>query len=491
MSSEVEIEMADSEGVERGREGSSGRDVVPALRADCLGYVETAGDGECPLVVGFDFGTSTTKVVVHAPFVADGRHYLSRRKGAPEEEPDWLWPSALAVGPGGACALVPDGGGEVRTDLKILLMEVAERVGDPDPDEEAGVAVTAYLALMLRRVRGRILEAHADDLRSFAKLSWSLNMGIPSGNRPNAHWKRLKGLFLAAARAAWRLSVGAGDLRLGEAEVAFGRAMETDGAQENDGETEIQVFPEVVAGAMGYARSDARRPGLHLAVDVGASTVDACLFILPREDEADAVWPLLEAEVDRLGTAELHGKRAAAVMAIDQKEAERIRLSYDPLDAMAVVPEGFAGGGAALEAWIGAERDMTRAVHGFMGGFVQKAASSRDTGSHDLRSGGEIPVLLMGGGSRAGFYRKAVRDFGEHVQRLLTSRHGGMPLVDAEVPTDLNRRVNGMGYRLVVAIGLSEPSLNLPEYRDPEDIPDVPKQIAERRDRDFVDKDQV
>ena len=66
-----------------------------------------------------------------------------------------------------------------------------------------------------------------------------------------------------------------------------------------------------------------------------------------------------------------------------------------------------------------------------------------------------------------------------------------MPLIEAEVPRELNRRVDGMGYRLAVAVGLSEPSLNLPEYRDPEDIPDVPRPIAERRDRHFVDKDQV
>ena len=484
--------MSISERLTDGRDGSSTREGAPALTADCLGYAEHGGEGECPLVIGFDFGTSTSKVVVHAPFVADGRHYLGRREDAPKEEADWLWPSALAVDGGGACALAVPGDCHLRTDLKVRLMDVAAGDEGRDRGRGAGAAVTAYLALMLRRVRARILEAHADDLRSFERLDWSLNLGIPSGNRPNRNWKGLKELFLAAARAAWRLSVSGRDVHLGDAGVAFGQAREADVMHEIEGASEIQVFPEVVAGALGYARSDARRPGLHLAVDVGASTMDACLFILlPEEEDAVDEWPLLEAEVERLGTAMLHERRIAAVRCVDEEEAERIRLSYDPLSAMAVVPDGCRGGLAALDAWNRANREMTRAVRGFIGGFVGQAASRRDTGSRSLQSGGEIPVVLMGGGSRAQFYRRAVRDTGEHVRSLLPSGHGGMPLLDAAVSRELDRSVAGMGYRLAVAAGLSEPSLNLPEYRDPEDVPDTRRKEPERRVRYFPDKDQV
>lgn len=468
---------------------------MPVLTADCLGYSGRGGEGECPLVIGFDFGTSASKVVVHAPFVAGEPRYLARLERPTAGELDWMWPSALSVSERGVCDLAPEGEGERRRDIKVRLIRAAERstrVGDGD-EMEAGAWVTAYVALMLRKIRAAVLVDHAEDLRSFARLDWSLNMGLPSGNRPNANWKRLKALFLAAAEAGWKLSVGVlGDdgLRLKEAEAAFQETLETSGTSTTDGDVEIQVFPEVIAGALGYSRSDARRPGLHLAVDVGASTMDACLFILPIEEDEEGKWPLLVAEVAQLGTAELHERRIAAVMGVDKEEAERIRASYDPLDPVAAVPKGTWGRGAVRQAWIRGSREMMRSVRGFIGSFVDKAKRGRDTQSPALGPGGMLPLVLMGGGSRAEFYEMAVDQEDENLRRHLI-RHGGLDRVEVPIPREINGVPASHGHRLVVAVGLTLPSLDLPEYLDPDDVPDVRSQVSERRRRYFPDKDQV
>ena len=495
MSHEAEIEMSNSEGVEIGREGSSGPEAVPVLSADCLGYAEHGGVGKCPLVIGFDFGTSASKVVVHAPFVAGKPRYLARLEPASPGELEWLWPSALSVS-AGVCDLASDGAGEVRRDIKVRLIRATDAEAHDGGAYEAGAWVTAYLALMLRRIRSAVLKTHAGDLRSFAKLDWSLNMGMPSGNRPNANWKRLKALFLGAAEAGWRLSVGAlgkEGLQLEVAEAAFREALETTGSPVTVGDVEIQTFPEVVAGALGYSRSDARRPGLHLAVDVGASTMDACLFILPIEDEdedEERKWPLLVAEVAQLGTAELHDRRIAAVMGVDEEEAQGVRESYDPLSPLAAVPKEPWGRGAVLDAWIRADCGMLREVRGFIGSFVDKAKKGRDSLSPAFRPGGRLPLVLMGGGSRAPLYERAVDEEGENMRQRLI-RHNGLAKVEVPIPRELDGVSDGHGHRMAVAVGLSLPSLDLPEYLYPEDIPDVPTRVFERRSGHLVDKDQT
>ena len=496
MSHEAEFEMSNSEGVEICREGSSGPEAVPVLSADCLGYAEHGGEGECPLVIGFDFGTSASKVVVHAPFVAGRPRYLARLEQASAGELDWLWPSALSVSARGVCDLASDGAGEVRRDIKVRLIRAADAEAHDGGAYEAGAWVTAYLALMLRRIRGAVLKVHAGDLRTFARFEWSLNLGIPSGNRPNSNWKRLKALFLGAAEAGWMLSVGDLDedgLRLDAAETAFREALETADSVVTVGDVEIRAFPEVIAGALGYSRSDARRPGLHLAVDVGASTMDACLFILPTEAEGsdgEEKLPLLVAEVDQLGTAELQNRRIATVMEVDEADAEKVRALYDPLNPVAAVPAGPWGQGAVLDAWIRADRGMRRSVRGFIGSFVERAKKGRDSRAIALRPGGRLPLVLIGGGSRSEFYERAVDEEGENMRRSLI-QHGGLNRVEVPIPKELDGATDSHGHRLAVAIGLSLPTLDLPEYLEPEEVPDLPTQAYERRRHHFVDKDQV
>lgn len=496
MSRDAEFERSTSEGVEVGREGSSGPETAPVLSADCLGYAEHGGEGECPLVIGFDFGTSASKVVVHAPFVAGKPRYLARLEPASAGELDWLWPSALSVSARGVCDLASDGAGEVRRDIKVRLIRAADGEAHDGGAYEAGAWVTAYLALMLRRIRDAVLKVHAADLRTFARFDWSLNLGIPSGNRPNANWKRLKALFLGAAEAGWRLSVGdLGEegLRLDAAETAFREALETTDSVVAVGEVEIQAFPEVIAGALGYSRSDARRPGLHLAVDVGASTMDACLFILPTEPtegDDEEKLPLLVAEVDQLGTAELQNRRIAAVMEVDEADAEKVRASYDPLNPVAAVPTEPWGQGAVLNAWIQADKGMRRNVRGFIGSFVERAKKGRDSRAIALRPGGSLPLVLIGGGSRSEFYQRAVDEEGENMRRHLI-QHRGLSRVEVPIPKELDGATESHGHRLAVAVGLSLPSLDLPEYLYPEDIPDVPTQVFERRSGHFVDQSQT
>ena len=70
---------------------------------------------------------------------------------------------------------------------------------------------------------------------------------------------------------------------------------------------QVDVVPEIAAEVVGYARSKHRREGLHVMVDVGASTIDICGFVLHAADGEDGdQYHLLTALVKRLGLHELH-----------------------------------------------------------------------------------------------------------------------------------------------------------------------------------------
>ena len=458
-------------------------DAAPALRPDRLGYADGGRAGECVLVIGFDFGTSTSKVVVHAPFLQGAPQFLARRR----DDGDWLWPSSFHEDENGVCDL--DGGdtGRPHRGIKLDLMDAASAGGDTERSAEAEKAVAAYFGLMFRAVRTQILETHADVLRTFATLDWSLNVGVPSGtpetrSRDEPPREALRAAFRRAANAGWRLSLRDAPIRLKDAEQTL--------RSEEQADIDIDLFPEVIAGAYGYARSEERRDGLHLMMDVGAGTVDACLFRLRTKDEVEN-WPLLEARVERLGTAELHERRVAALRRVDEQEAEWLRRAYDPFDGTAPAPPTSGLPDAAYSAVEDADEGMTLDVAKLAGYLVKEAVTRRDPNAAEFKAGGSLPILRMGGGSRAEPYRFALGDLRSHLAKLLPTGQLGARVLDTPVPGDLDEKTEGMGYRFAVAVGLSQPSLDLPKHKRPSAIPDIPRFASERERRDPVGKEQV
>lgn len=462
-------------------------DAVPVLRPDRLGYAEGGRAGECVLVIGFDFGTSTSKIVVHAPYIQGAPRFLARREHGTNSDGDWLWPSSFTEASSGVCVLDGRVVGHAHRGIKLNLMDAATAGADTERGTAATKIVAAYFGLMLKTVRTRILEAHADVLQTFATLDWSLNLGIPSGwtairGREGPSREALKDAFGRAVEAGWRLSLRDTPVRLKDAEEALRSGEACD--------VEIGLFPEVIAGAFGYARSGERRDGVHLMIDVGAGTVDACLFRLRTKDEEED-WPLLEARVERLGTAELHERRLAAVRRVDDKEAEKLQRSYDPFDGRAASPTTPCPHEPARSAVVKADKKMTTDVRSLAGYFVQKARTGRDPHAAEFKAGGHLPVLLTGGGSRAALYGRALRRLGVTLRQNLTAGQLGTRVLRARVPRDLDQTTRGMGDRLTVAVGLSEPKMNLPTHKWPSEIPDIPISTPRRRRPEFIDKDQV
>lgn len=436
-------------------------------------------------MIGFDFGTSTSKIVVQALEVD---RFVARRKSADDSGADWLWPSELHVDAAGVCTLDGATTSHRRRELKWRLMDAAAK--DDDAERlEAQAIVAAYLGLTLREARSRVLEGQELLLGSFEKLHWSVNMGIPSGSSADSDLERsvvdanIETLFRGAVVAGWQLSLRATEMRLADAESALRHAASTDGAGEP---VEIEVFPEVIGGAYGYAHSDFRRDGLHLVVDVGASTIDACLFRFRIEDDREN-WPLFEARVEPLGVAELHGRR---IQALGNLQAVTLR-NFDPLDGLAPVPQMPWPEDAAPAAVIEVDDRMTQEVHRLVGGLIVDALDRRDPNASEFKAGGVIPIVLMGGGSKSDFYLGALRKWEDTLLAGLPSRHRGLEMFHAIVPEGLDPSGGKDGHRLAVAFGLSHSAPELPIHTPRREIEDISKPEPVDHQGRLVGKDQV
>src|SRR6266699_2852410 len=95
----------------------------------------TVGKEACDVVVGFDFGTSCSKVVLRTPFHNNGRAFATPFAGVGHKSCPYLLPSVVWVDAKGRMSLAPIKGGLLLRDIKYHLMRnepVAPVNGLPD-----------------------------------------------------------------------------------------------------------------------------------------------------------------------------------------------------------------------------------------------------------------------------------------------------------------------------------------------------------------------
>ena len=127
-----------------------------------------------------------------------------------------------------------------------------------------------------------------------------------------------------------------------------------------------------------------------------------------------------------------------------------------------------------------------------IGGLIQTTITERDPNAPAFRTGGQLPILRMGGGSRADFYKRFVRGVGFWLGEALPTGHRGVQELDTPVRAVLDQATEGHGHRLAVAFGLSHPPLDLPRVKRPSDISRIELAVAHRRlQGDFVGKEHV
>jgi hypothetical protein len=404
-------------------------------------------------VIGIDFGTSSTKIVVRFPYepgepaiaIPAPRHCLA-------EDNPYLWATFLWCKEGAEFQAYPSSGSRELATIKQAICSGSldpEKL-EPSPSEVA----TAYLGNVIRYAKGWLLENEPGRFRN-RRLRWHANIGLPAANFDD---ERLLSTYRKVGCAAYLLASSSSDFSrdairtyLG-LEGVVGSAVSADAAEELG----VSIIPETTAEVVGFVKSTGRAPGVYVLADVGAMTLDVCGFRLNNADEGDGRLSLFSAQVQPLGVESYHWFRA----------------NENRTDA--------------------AFRDQ---VDRCIREVVWDVKRNKDPRAECWAAGAYLPLFLAGGGSRNSLHQGVVGKISEWI-RQHTHNEGVRPITlprprNLDLPIDADpMHANSMD-RMTVALGLSYPPTEIPRTTLPSEIDDIPPMLPIDTTGRFVSKDMV
>lgn len=450
---------------------------------------------ETDLVVGLDFGTSTTKVVIRDVYAATSV-FPVRLSGQRAGIEGFLLPSRV-FRKGNAYSLLH--GPDRISDLKLALLECPAA----SPVTEFNDCC-AFLALVIRRARAWLLTEHRD-IYSRHVLNWRLNLGLPARSYEDEAIVRLfRRLAWAAANlagdaAAEEITVEKADeWRLRSHEIARGRDLDASPSASLSW-ADVDVVPEVSAQLQGFmtaARWDWRSRPVMMLVDVGAGTVDSAMFHVSVPADGHGVLTFYSSRVEQSGVMNLHRQRVRSLNALlptDGKHDDArayLHSIEQPTDRLRPIP-------ASVDEYLLGYRLVSTTIDGIfrrtryrkqVAGCISDAKVGKGIPSAQLAG---IPLLLCGGGARMAFYSSIDDEInGTSGWRV------SVEVVRLPVPTDLA----DTGWyaedfdRLSVAYGLSssgDGQRSLGAIVRAIDVPHVNPFRRQEYDDLYVSKDQV
>lgn len=251
------------------------------------------------LVLGLDFGTAYTKVVIGET----RKHFAVPFEAYCDGGNPYLLKSRFFVDEDGCCSLDSKAGREI-TDLKMRILDNRCTAQDE-------IYLATYMALVMRHARQWLLSEHAD-LYGQSDIDWLINVGLPTDSYHDDDLVRLYGHI---TRAAWAACFSANSITSAVIEDWLVKLGCEDLSSESEGivsEDDVHLFPEFVAQITGYVRSPMRQnEQLHMLIDIGAGTVDISLFNVMEVGGEDR-FPIMARAVEKLGTAYLMRSRLEA-----------------------------------------------------------------------------------------------------------------------------------------------------------------------------------
>tara|TARA_R110000851_G_scaffold98223_2_gene212654 strand:+ start:3702 stop:5246 length:1545 start_codon:yes stop_codon:yes gene_type:complete len=368
------------------------------------------------LVIGLDFGTAYTKVIIGE---------LTYAYPISFDDHGYLLPSEIFMDQDGECTLSNYLDGIRFKELKLPLL--LDNTTKPDM-----ILIIAFFALIFCQCR-RWSES---SIYKDTNIDWLVNAGLPT---ESYHDEKLSGSYKVIISAAWILSF-CREVSIQNASLV----METLELSSNSIPDKFQLspelislFPEFAAQIVGYVQSPSRREYSHLLVDIGAGTLDVAMFIVSNED-GEWLFQTTGKDISTLGAdilAKHRVMRANKKVEIDfstcypneEQFANTLEIS---LDDLSIIDKPFF---TAVNASI---KDVVISIKG------------------GDKFGSDITTFICGGGRNVGLYNKAIdvvkRDF---------------PLKILTLPIPERLRAEGVEiedyHRLSVAYGLSYDPFNI------------------------------
>ncbi len=445
------------------------------LEHSYLQYDRPGNKGECELVVGLDFGTSSSKVVIQAPDLPGQPSYAIRFGRLTHEETPYLLPTKLYISSDGICSLGEFEGAQMINDIKLELFSKEDNIfSNFGPTRQKMLPkeiATCYLALVLWVSRRWFLEKKVDLIRQFSEIVWSMNLGVPS---PCIEDNEENLTFRQVGEAAWKLStLGPKNITLDNARAAledfdlYGSCL-----LDNEKSCDFAIVPEIAAGAIGYAMSTLRKEGLHVMIDVGSSTVDVCSFRLNKKEGSDR-YELLIADVKPLGTFRLYSENILALKEKFDKHIAQLRDKHEPMDPIKLDSnELLIEEHQLISAFEEAKEKIKQELLYMLRVVIWQTKCRRDRAA-PIWKNGRLPVLLIGGGNRDKFFRSALEEINDWL--IFNAKNDGINLIFPPIPDSLTDSISDEEqYNLLaVAWGLSHRSLDIGDIIPADQIKDV------------------
>lgn len=403
---------------------------------DYLQFGPGAGPTATNVVMGVDFGTSSTKLVMRVPFVDT----VARVVPLVSKEAGSYF--LRTTNPQAA---------------KGLLRNVKVRLVANPQDRDAAVAATMLLAHIMRHARKWFLATQKSAYGKF-KLRWEVNVGVPAAGYSD---EPIEQIIRRCASAAWELSLK----RTVNPEDAV-QALDA-GADH----APVASIPEIIASAEAYRRSVSAKSGVHVLLDLGATTLDACAFKI-NFDGNGSPYKIFAATVSESGVAVLHHERVQALRAAGVALAPRV-VNCDPHAPDGVIPQ-------TIHEYLASGESLPVKAKKVEEAFENRCEIevTRVLATLWMKTGHEVekPMAVVGGGAALRLYS----GLGERIRRKWKnwawSDVVSLPLtVPKELVGGSNDKLDdAVKRRLLVAYGLSFPRPDFGEFPNPELIPNIP-----------------
>ena len=231
-------------------------------------------------VIGLDIGTSFTKVVIYEHYCKNVFYPVDFQCFSAKYNP-FLLPTRLSVTKNGQYFIPLSGEKEASfTNLKLDFIQ------------NEATEIIPFIALVLQYVRTWFIQKYADiDAYKNHSFEWLfVRAGVPFAS---CSQKGAEAKFEAALKQAYELSYKKAIFEQDISQPLI--------AEEHP--TELKCFPEIKAEIKTYETSFSREDDLHLALDIGAGTLDCSLFIIEQQLEnkpfsvASSIMPFLGAKI--------------------------------------------------------------------------------------------------------------------------------------------------------------------------------------------------
>ncbi len=418
------------------------------------------GSDDLFLWLGLDFGTSSTKMIVRLPFeageptIAIPAPSFCRGEGNP-----YLWKTVLWLRNDGGFRPYPEAGTKV---LNTLKQGIIRRPGDTTLAEtivasSRAQAVVAYLALAIRYARGWLLLNRKSLFRRGLfrrrKPVWFVNIGMPAAsyNEPDlaVRYRHIGAAALQLANSRQAITTDTTQSFLGDHKVA-----EAGESEQVAADLGVAVVPETAAEMMGFTKSTRSAPGLYLTLDVGAMTLDACMFRLTHRLDQEGVgmdhYLFMATQVRPLGVESFHW----------------------------FLSEGKT------------EPDFIHQCERMLWYVVWHTKQDRDPHADEWKPGNSLPVFLTGGGAENRLHLDIVKSLDPWLRQFLPE--SGVRLIDPPVPMpqtlDLPEPIQHPR-RINTAWGLSYPEIG--RIHPTHSITDIKPPTRRDYGDAFVSKDQI